>query len=148
MSLKALSLASMGMTMTPLAAALVAVITTPTTTDAWAAVGASVGSMIVVVDSLKKDRSIMHLACVLASSWFLGLILPAVVVQFWQPSLMQLLSWHAWAGMGFMVSLFGWGITAVILALSPSVSRWVVGSTANRMGIPLPDEDRDPNPKP
>jgi hypothetical protein len=138
MPIKTISIFTFGWISLPIASAVVATLATPTTLDAWAAVGASVGAMIAVIENLKKDRSWSHLASVLASSWFLGLIAPAVLVTFFKPEIKTELSWHAWAGMGFLVSLVGWAMTAAVLAVAPALGRWVVRTGAGKSGIPLP----------
>lgn len=141
MPIKTLSIFSFGWLTMPIASALVATLATPTTLDAWAAVGASVGSMIAVIEALKKDRSWPHLASVLGASWFLGLIGPAVIVQFFAPEIKPQLSWHAWAGLGFLVALVGWAVVAAVLTVTPAVGRWAVRTGAAKAGFPLPTGD-------
>lgn len=141
MPIKTISIFSAGWIGLPIASAVIATLATPTTLDAWAAVGASVGAMIAVIEALKKDRSWTHLASVLAASWFLGLIGPAVIVQFAAPEMKPQLSWHAWAGLGFLVALVGWAVVAAVLTVTPAVGRWAVRTGAAKTGIPLSDGD-------
>lgn len=114
--------------------AMIAAAMTPGAPDICAAIGAGLGTLIPVAESRKKDRSIMHLACVTVASWFAGATVPAIAVHLKAPEQFDKLSWQAWALMGFLASLVGWSAMHSIYNLGPWLSRRISGDIKRTFG--------------
>lgn len=103
------------------ASAVVAVGQSPMNPDIVAVLGAMLAAVLAVLEARKKDRTLGHTVSVLIASAFVGSVLPGAIVWTWWPDRVAVMSWHVWAGMGFVVGLLGWAFVAAVMALKGRV---------------------------
>ncbi len=101
-------------------AALASIVTiaasmTPSPPDMVAAIGAMLATVIAVLEARKKDRSLGNTVGVILGSAVTGSVTPGIVLWNFFPSIAERLTWHAWAGSGFIVGLCGWALVLAIL---------------------------------
>lgn len=83
--------------------------------DTFCIVGAVLASVVVVLGMQGRTRREI-VSCLLSSS-FVGAILPGLVVHFLWPEQFSKLTWHAWAGLGFIGGGLGWGLTKAVFSM-------------------------------
>lgn len=100
--------------------------TTPNSDDAWSIIGAMLAGGISVAHAMRSKRSTLDLACVLVAAAVCGSVIPGVCIYTKWPEMVPLLSWHAWAGMGFVGGLAGWSFTRGLISFFEGINwgRW------------------------
>lgn len=96
--------------------------TTPNAEDAWSVIGAMLAGGISVAHAMRAKRSTLDLACVLVAAAFCGSILPGALINLKFPEVASSLTWHAWAGMGFIGGLAGWSFTRGLISFFESIN--------------------------
>lgn len=127
--------------MASIASAIVAQLaaTTPNADDAWSIIGAMLAGGISVAHAMRSKRSTLDLACVVVAAAVCGSVIPGLVIYTKWPELVPQLSWHAWAGMGFVGGLAGWSFTRGMIAFFEGVN-W---GRLFRKNIPIDDSEPD-----
>lgn len=87
----------------------IAAVQSPDRTDMVSVLGAMLATVIATLEARKKDRTLTNTVCVIIGSSFIGSIAPGAVLFNWYPELAGRLTWHAWAALGFVCGLVGWG---------------------------------------
>ena len=107
-----------------LGSALVAYLaaTTPNADDAWSVMGSMLAGGISVAHAMRSKKSMLDLACVLVAAFVCGSVIPGVIIYTQWPESVKDLSWHAWAGMGFVGGLAGWSFTRGLIAFFEGVN--------------------------
>lgn len=89
-------------------------VTQPHADDVYSVIGAMLASVIVLVDyngTPGSRRGVAQLLAVFISCAFCGSIGPGVILYNWSGELAARLTWHGWAGAGFVFGLLGWVLT-------------------------------------
>lgn len=100
--------------------------TTPNAEDAWSVIGAMLAGGISMAHAVRAKRSMLDLGCVLVAAAVCGSILPGAIIYLQCPEVAPRLTWHAWAGMGFIGGLAGWSFTRGLIAFFEGINwgRW------------------------
>jgi hypothetical protein len=79
--------------------------------DMAAVLGAMFAAVIVVFDFQAKselNRKITQFLPIFMASGFIGSVGPGITFHTFFPDIMERITWHGWAGIGFLYSLAGW----------------------------------------
>jgi hypothetical protein len=96
--------------------ALLAVIGGPATEDIYAVIGAMLAAVVVLVDySSSYKRGTMKFISVFISSATIGSFGPGIAAHWLMADQTPSLTWHMWAGLGFVFGLAGWVLTRSLL---------------------------------
>jgi len=132
----------------PLAATISGALMTPGAADAWAAVGALLGTFVAVVEASQKRRGWLQIASVVVASSFCGATIPgAAASAFLSEASAQNLGWQSWAIAGFVLAVVGWGLVLGAIKWgakrAPQVAEAGIDTIAAR--LPHPPHTTPPN---
>lgn len=106
-------------------ASLLAVMAPPGAQDVASVMGAIFASTIAGISARTTFKTSGHVFSVLIASAFVGSVLPGILVGYYTPKFWNELTWHAWAGMGFVCGLLGWTFThAIMTTVSKAFEKW------------------------
>jgi predicted membrane protein len=119
----------------------------PGAADAYAVLGAMIGSIMALVEARKKDRSIAHTLSVFLGSASMGAFLPGIAYQMgiWRGWLsvesLPYITWQAWAAAGVGCGLFGWGVLHLVSRIGARMLDFYVKQRLEKkLGLP-PEEE-------
>lgn len=98
---------------------------TPAPEDAWAVIGAMMAGTIVVIHAMRSQKSMWDLAAVLVAAAFCGSVAPGLLIDIQFPHIAERMTWHTWAGAGFVFGLAGWSITRGLISFFEKFD-WIV----------------------
>lgn len=84
------------------------------TNDRYSITGALIAGAISAIQSRTTNKVWWHTISVFVASVFLGIIIPALIMFWKYADQWDNLTWHSWAGMGFVAGLGGWALTDMI----------------------------------
>lgn len=96
------------------------VVSHPSSSDAYAVLGAIIASIVTLMDAQKNKRDLRHSVSVFLGSAFMGSILPGIFYQvaLWgqwiTEDINRFLTWQVWASAGLISGLQGWAMLHVI----------------------------------
>lgn len=85
--------------------------------DAFAIIGAMLGTIIIFLEAREKGRSWLKTASSVIGSAFCGAVLPGAVLWNVAPVFAGNANWQIWAGAGFICGLVGWGTVVAAVAI-------------------------------
>lgn len=90
----------------------------PDQRDAFAVSGAMLGSVLAVLEALKRGRDFRHLASVFIASSAIGGFGPGAAIH-WLiiPEKIDEITWHVWSAAGFVFALAGWATTHACMSI-------------------------------
>jgi len=120
-----------------LASALTAVITlaaiqAAANPDAFAIVGAMLGTIIIFLEAREKGRSWLKTGSSVIGSAFCGTVLPGALLWFFVPEFAAKAHWQIWAGAGFLCGLAGWATVLAAIAIYESRRDAILKRAADR----------------
>jgi hypothetical protein len=121
----------------------------PQADDVYSVIGAMLASVIVLVDyngTPGTRRGIGHLIAVFIACAFCGSIGPGVILYNWFDEFALRLTWHGWAGAGFVFGLLGWVLTrSALWAFNTHVPGAVDDLIQRKLKRPSNRDDNDPS---
>lgn len=90
----------------------------PDQRDAFAVSGAMLGSVLAVLEALKRGRDFRHLASVFIASSAIGGFGPGATIH-WMIAADKIdeITWHVWSAAGFVFALAGWATTHACMSV-------------------------------
>ena len=123
----------------------------PSTADRYAAVGAVLAVIIVLVAVRQFQKSFMNMVSVFIGTVVMGVCVPGIVVSFIKGSdadsavAYEFLEWKIWLLLGFVCGLSGWTVTQTVYNLFTKLIPSAVESVARRFFSKwLPPDDKPP----
>lgn len=115
----------------------------PDTMDAFSVVGAMFATLIVLVESGlgTKTKSRLEFVAISIACSFVGSVGPGLVfsLMHWDK---DILTWHAWAALGFLFGLGGWVLShSSLWALNNYLPDFVEWAAKSRLGRKKPEDD-------
>ncbi len=127
------AIASLPVLATLLSIPVVAVVVkNPESADAWSVVGAIFAAVITLIDARKKDKDLGLTVSAFMGSSITGALAPGIVYTWgvwrgwWTHELAERLTWHAWAGAGFVAGLHGWAFVHLMQALGQKIMNFYI----------------------
>jgi len=124
----------------------------PSTADRYAAVGAVLAVIIVLVAVRQFQKSFMNMVSVFIGTVVMGVCVPGLVVSFLQRSdaadaaAYDFLEWKIWLLLGFVCGLGGWSVTQTVYNLFTKLIPSLVESVARRFFSKwMPPDDKPPS---
>lgn len=119
---------------------------TPNAADAWAAAGALFGTFIAAVEASQRQRCFWQMVSVCIASTFCGVTIPGLLVNwFYETEAKGHIAWQAWAQLGFVSAILGWGIVLGLIVWSRKSPEIVVDkldALTHTTPKPKPDTDQ------
>lgn len=100
--------------------------------DAFAIVGAMLGTIIIFLEAREKGRSWLKTGSSVIGSAFCGAVLPGALLWFFYPDFAAKAHWQIWAGAGFLCGLVGWGTILAAIAIWDARRDAILKKTADR----------------
>lgn len=88
--------------------------------DAYAVIGAMLGTVIIFLEAREKGRSWLKTASSVVGSAFCGAVLPGALLWWLAPEFAAKANWQIWAGTGFLCGLAGWATVASAVSIYES----------------------------
>ncbi len=85
--------------------------------DAYAIIGAMLGTIIIFLEAREKGRSWLKTGSSVIGSAFCGAVLPGGLLWWLAPEFAKKAHWQIWAGTGFLCGLVGWATVLAIIAI-------------------------------
>ena len=99
--------------------------------DAFAVIGAMLGTIIIFLEAREKGRSWLKTATSVIGSAFCGTVLPGGLLWWFVPEFASKAHWQIWAGAGFVCGLAGWATVAAAVAIWDSRRDAILNSAAD-----------------
>lgn len=100
--------------------------------DAFAIVGAMLGTIIIFLEAREKGRSWLKTASSVIGSAFCGATIPGGLLWWFAPDFAAKAHWQIWAGAGFICGLAGWGTVVAAVAIWESRRDALLKKAADR----------------
>jgi len=85
--------------------------------DAFAIIGAMLGTVIIFLEAREKGRTWLKTATSVIGSAFCGAVLPGGLLWWFAPDFAAKAHWQIWVGAGFICGLAGWATVAAAVAI-------------------------------